>query len=96
VRFLKQIFGYTALRYAVDRVNFQLSTYMVCLCKYHNSIANLFSLAFIYLLFIYLLVSPYYNTQNYNKNKNNIHDYRQGEQLKSTQQLKSIPSTPNF
>ena len=29
---------------------------------------------FIY-LFIYLLVLPYYNTQNYYKNKNNIHDY---------------------
>ena len=28
-------------------------------------------------LFIYLLVLPYYNTQYYNKNKNNIHDYRQ-------------------
>jgi hypothetical protein len=23
----------------------------------------------------YLLVSPYYNTQNYHKNKNNIQDY---------------------
>jgi hypothetical protein len=46
VRFLKQIFGYTALHYTVDRLNLQLSTCMVCLCKYHNSITNLFSLAF--------------------------------------------------
>ena len=28
-----------------------------------------------FFLFIYLLVLPYYNTQNYYKNKNNIHDY---------------------
>jgi hypothetical protein len=37
VRFLKQIFGYTPLHYTVDTV---------CLCKYHNSVTNLFSLAF--------------------------------------------------
>ena len=30
VHFLKQIFGYTALHYAVDRLNLQLSTCMVC------------------------------------------------------------------
>jgi hypothetical protein len=46
VRFLKQIFGYTALHYTVDRPNLQLSTCMVCLCKYHNSVTNLFGLAF--------------------------------------------------
>ena len=46
VRFLKQIFGYTVLHYTVDRANLQLSTCMVCLCKYHNSITNLFCLAF--------------------------------------------------
>jgi hypothetical protein len=34
---------------------------------------------YLFIYFIYLLVSPYYNTQNYNKNKNNIHDYRQGD-----------------
>ena len=28
VRFLKQIFGYTALHYTVDRLNLQLSTFM--------------------------------------------------------------------
>jgi hypothetical protein len=66
---------------------------MVCLCKYHNSIANLFSLAFIYLLFIYLLVSPYYNTQNYNKNKNNIHDYRQGDRNSVSQLLRARKTT---
>ena len=43
---LKRIFGYIALHYAVDRLNLQLSTCMVCLCKYHNSFTNLFSLAF--------------------------------------------------
>jgi hypothetical protein len=31
VRFLKQIFGYTALHYIVDRPHLQLSTCMVCL-----------------------------------------------------------------
>jgi hypothetical protein len=37
------------------------------------------TLFYLFILF-YLLVSPYYNTQNYNKNmKNNIHDYRQGD-----------------
>ena len=46
VRILEQVFGYTASHYTVDRLNLQLSTCMVCLCKYHNSIANLFSLAF--------------------------------------------------
>ena len=34
----------TAFR--VYRMNLQLSTCMVCLCKYHNSITNLFSPAF--------------------------------------------------
>jgi hypothetical protein len=43
--FLKQIFGYTALHYTANRLNLQLSTCMVCLCKYHNSITNLFSLS---------------------------------------------------
>jgi hypothetical protein len=38
-------------------------------------------------LFIYLLVSPFYNTQNYNKNKNNIHDYRQGDRNSVSQLL---------
>jgi hypothetical protein len=33
----------------------------------------------IYLFIYYLLVSPYYNTQNYNKNKNNIHEYGQSD-----------------
>jgi hypothetical protein len=46
VRFLRQIFGYTVLHYTVDRLNLQLSACMVCLCKYHNSVTNLFSLAF--------------------------------------------------
>jgi hypothetical protein len=47
VRFLKQIFRYTALHYTVDRLNLQLSTCIVCLYKYHNSVTdNLFSLAF--------------------------------------------------
>jgi hypothetical protein len=36
LHFLKQIFGYTALYYAVDRLNLQLSTCKVCLCRYHN------------------------------------------------------------
>jgi hypothetical protein len=36
LHFLKQIFGYTALHYAVDRLNLQLSTCIVCLCRYHN------------------------------------------------------------
>jgi hypothetical protein len=40
MRFLKQIFGYTALHYAVDRVNLQLSICMVCLCEF-NSVTNL-------------------------------------------------------
>jgi hypothetical protein len=39
--------------------------------------------------FIYLLVSPYYNTQNYNKNKNNIHDYRQGDRNSVSQLLRA-------
>jgi hypothetical protein len=38
-------------------------------------------------LFIYLLVSPYYNTQNYVYNKNNIHDYRQGDRNSVSQLL---------
>jgi hypothetical protein len=46
VRFLKHIFGYTALHYTADRLHFQLSTCMVCLCKYYNSVSNLYSLAF--------------------------------------------------
>jgi hypothetical protein len=40
-------------------------------------------------LFIYLLVSPYYNTQNYNKNENNIHDYRQGDRNSVSQLLRA-------
>jgi hypothetical protein len=37
VRFLKHIqFGYTALHCTVDRLNLQLSTCMICLCKYHE------------------------------------------------------------
>jgi hypothetical protein len=36
LHFLKQIFGYIALHYAVDRLNLQLSTCIVCLCRYHN------------------------------------------------------------
>jgi hypothetical protein len=36
LNFLKQIFGYTALHYAVDRLNLQLSAGIVCLCRYHN------------------------------------------------------------
>jgi hypothetical protein len=40
-------------------------------------------------LFIYLLVSPYYNTQNYNKNKNNINDYRQGDRNSMSQLLRA-------
>ena len=46
VRFLKQIFGYAALHYSVDRPNLQLSSSVVCLCKYHNSVTNLFCLDF--------------------------------------------------
>ena len=49
---------------------------------------NLKSVLFIY-LFIYLLVSPYYNTQNYNKNKNNIHDYRHGDRNSVSQLLRA-------
>jgi hypothetical protein len=33
LHFLKQIFGYTALHYAVDRLNLQISTCIVCLCR---------------------------------------------------------------
>jgi uncharacterized protein (UPF0333 family) len=52
-------------------------------------IFNLFIL-FIYLfIYFYLLVSPYYNTQNYNKNKNNIHDYRQGDRNSVSQLLRA-------
>jgi hypothetical protein len=40
-------------------------------------------------LFIYLLVSPYYNTQNYNKNKNYIHDYRQSDRNSVSQLLRA-------
>ena len=40
MHFLKQIFGYTALNYAVDRLDLQLSTCMICLCKYHNSVTQ--------------------------------------------------------
>jgi hypothetical protein len=36
LHFLKQIFGYTALHYAVDRLNLQFSAGIVCLCRYHN------------------------------------------------------------
>jgi hypothetical protein len=36
LHFLKQILGYTALHYAVDRLNLQLSTCIVCLCRYHK------------------------------------------------------------
>jgi hypothetical protein len=36
LHFLRQIFGYTALHYAVDRLNLQLSTCIVGLCRYHN------------------------------------------------------------
>ena len=50
---------------------------------------------FIY-LFIYLLVSPYYNTQNYNKNKNNIHDYRQGDRNSVSQLLRARIRTTNI
>jgi hypothetical protein len=46
VRFLNQMFEYRALHYTVDRLNRQLSTCMVCLCKHHNSVCNLFILAF--------------------------------------------------
>jgi hypothetical protein len=38
LRFLKQIFGYTALHYTrEDRLHFQLSTCMVCLSVYVNT-----------------------------------------------------------
>ena len=40
LHFLKQIFGYTALRYAVDRLNLQLCTCIVCLCRYHNLVTQ--------------------------------------------------------
>ena len=40
LHFLKQIFGYTALHYAVDRLNLQWSTCMVCLCRYHNLVTQ--------------------------------------------------------
>jgi hypothetical protein len=47
---------------------------------------------FIFILFyFYLLISPYYNTQNYNKNKNNIHDYRQGDRNSVSQLLRARP-----
>jgi hypothetical protein len=46
-----------------------------------------FSKCTIYLF--YLLVSPNYNTQNYNKNKNNIHDYRQGDRNSVSQLLRA-------
>jgi hypothetical protein len=44
-----------------------------------------------FIYFIYLLVSPYYNIQNYvyNKNKNNIHDYRQGDRNSVSQLLRA-------
>jgi hypothetical protein len=45
VRFPKQLSGYTALHYIVDRPNLQLSTLMVCLYKYHTSVTNLLSQA---------------------------------------------------
>ena len=48
---------------------------------------------FIFILFyFYLLISPYYNTQNYNKNKNNIHDYRQGDRNSVSQLLRARSS----
>ena len=37
LHFLKQIFGYTALHYAVDRLNLQLSTCIVCLCSLYHT-----------------------------------------------------------
>jgi hypothetical protein len=40
LHFLKQIFGYTELHYAVDRLNLQWSTCMVCLCRYHNLVTQ--------------------------------------------------------
>ena len=43
----------------------------------------------LFYLFICLLVSPYYNTQNYNKNKNNIHNYRQGDRNSVSQLLQA-------
>jgi hypothetical protein len=53
-----------------------------------NALQNSSICLFIY-LFIYLLVSPYYNTQNYNKNKNNIHDYRQDDRNSVSQLLRA-------
>jgi hypothetical protein len=44
LHFLKLIFGYTALHYAVDRLNLQLCTYMVCLCRYHKLVTQVASL----------------------------------------------------
>jgi hypothetical protein len=41
-------------------------------------------------MFLLLLVSPYYNTQYYNKNKNNIHDYRQGDRNSVSQLLRAL------
>jgi hypothetical protein len=41
------------------------------------------------LVVIYLLVSQNYNTQNYNKNKGNIHDYRQGDRNSVSQLLRA-------
>jgi hypothetical protein len=38
LHFLKQIFGCTALHYAVDRLN--LHTCIVCLCRYHNLVTQ--------------------------------------------------------
>ena len=40
LHFLKQIFGYTALHYAVDRLNLRLCTCIVCLCRYHNLVTQ--------------------------------------------------------
>ena len=40
LQFLKLIFGYTALHYDVDRLNLQLSTCIVCLCRYHNLVTQ--------------------------------------------------------
>ena len=52
---------------------------------YHTLIIVAFYLFYLF----YLLVSPYYNTQNYNKNKNNIHDYRQGDRNSVSQLLRA-------
>ena len=54
--------------------------------NFDNAQPNCRIYVFIYLF--YLLVSPYYNTQNYNKNKNNIHDYRQGDRNSVSQLLR--------